>query len=323
MTREEIAGLRRSGDIYTELNKYREIYVKKNYASRFVDVSAIITNHGHAMEFVEHLQCNKRSMVIDFLMEINRSKLVEVETRSSRTMVLMDATGSMSGLLQKTKQQVLEMFKRAIAVLTDRKLSATFQVQFVVYRDYDCTSERLLQWSPWESDPESLAAFMAQCPAEGGGSEEEAVEVGLWHANQQAIALKDTLQPLTSVILIGDAPANPLSLISVSRKIRGEPYWRGTPYRDAVFYISEAEKLKNQSIPVNCFYVRRSAQPTFQEIASITEGECSLLDVNSADGAKLLVDMITKSILQDAAGGRHTELAMQLVDDYDKGYSRA
>ena len=323
MKMEKIDSLRKTKDIYESLNTHREDYVKRNYASRFVDVSAIVEKHRHSMDFVDRLRLNQRDEVVKFLTEMNRSTLVEVEARSSRTMVLMDATGSMSGLLVKTKQQVLEMFQRAVSILTEEKLVASFEVQFVVYRDYDCTFDRLLQCSEWENNPESLATFMARCPAEGGGSAEEAVEVGLWHANQQMIKLKDSLQPLSSVILIGDDAANPRELIDTSRAIRGESYWRGTEFRDIVFYRTEAEKLKSAGIPVDCFYVRTAAEKTFREIANITGGECAFLDVNSAQGATILVNMITKKILQDAAGGRHTDLAVKLIEAYDKGYSRA
>lgn len=48
------------------------------------------------------------------------------------------------------------MFERAARVLTDNDFEASvFQIQMVVYRDYD-QLEGVLQYSPWDSNPNNL-----------------------------------------------------------------------------------------------------------------------------------------------------------------------
>ncbi|CAF3372847.1 unnamed protein product [Rotaria socialis] len=99
-------------------------------------------------------------------------------TASSRTVLLMDATGSMSSLLSAAKETVCTMFERAASILSEKGLpNDAFQMQFVVYRDYDCKSEGILQSSSWETKP--IAAM-------GGGDYEDAIEVGLWYAVQES-----------------------------------------------------------------------------------------------------------------------------------------
>ena len=78
------------------------------------------------------------------------------------------------------------MFERASIILNDRDIpSDSFQVQFVVYRDYDCNADGLLQYSPWETKPDNLRKFIEKVKPEGGGDYPEAIEIGLWHANNE------------------------------------------------------------------------------------------------------------------------------------------
>ena len=72
-------------------------------------------------------------------------------------MILMDATGSMSSLLNKAKNSVVEMYERAGKILEDHKLEATLNMmQFVCYRNYSNKPSELLEYSPWESKPQNL-----------------------------------------------------------------------------------------------------------------------------------------------------------------------
>ena len=53
------------------------------------------------------------------------------------------------------------MFERAIAILKEHKIDPnSFQLQFSVYRDYDCMIEGVLENSPLETKPENLRSFM-------------------------------------------------------------------------------------------------------------------------------------------------------------------
>ncbi|CAF4350286.1 unnamed protein product, partial [Rotaria magnacalcarata] len=89
------------------------------------------------------------------------------------------------------------MFERTSEILKDHKMdSNSFQLQFAVYRNYNSLEDKLLQSSPWETKPNNLRAFMNTIGVEGGWVN-EAIEIGLWHANQE-----HEREPITQVILI-------------------------------------------------------------------------------------------------------------------------
>ncbi|CAF4705970.1 unnamed protein product [Rotaria sp. Silwood1] len=115
----------------------------------------------------------------------------------SRTVCLMDATGSMYYLLHKCKNTVDIMFERASEILKEQNIkSDSFQLQFVVYRNYNSREDKILQSSPWETKPDNLRAFMNTIEVEGGWNN-EAIEIGLWHANEE-----NERENITQVILI-------------------------------------------------------------------------------------------------------------------------
>ncbi|CAF3723607.1 unnamed protein product, partial [Rotaria sp. Silwood1] len=110
----------------------------------------------------------------------NQNQGANLVTASSRTVLLMDATGSMASLLSAAKETVCTMFERAAGILNNLALpSDAFQLQFVVYRDYDCREDGILQSSPWETKPSNLRNFMIPIAPMGGGDYEEAIEIGL------------------------------------------------------------------------------------------------------------------------------------------------
>ena len=135
------------------------------------------------------------------------------------------------------------MFERASIILNDRDIpSDSFQVQFVVYRDYDCNADGLLQYSPWETKPDNLRKFIEKVKPEGGGDYPEAIEIGLWHANNEFDKGR-----LSQVILIGDAPVKSKKQIIDNRnKYNGEKYWENTPFSEATYFETEICKLKKK-----------------------------------------------------------------------------
>ena len=120
----------------------------------------------------------------------------------------MDVTGSMRNLIDKCKSSVFKMFEQMSEILKEENIDPNLMlIQFAVYRNYDCTADRLLNYSGWFSDPFNLKTFMEGIKA-GGGISEEAAEVGLQHAYYEAT--KDPAEPLSQVFLIADAPPNPV-----------------------------------------------------------------------------------------------------------------
>ena len=230
----------------------------------------------------------------------------------------MDGTGSMGGLLQKAKSTVGTMFERACDVLKDNKMDTNcFQLQFAVYRDYDCKLEGLLETSPWETKPDNLRVFMEKISAKGGGDYEEAIEIGLWHANQE-----NEKDGISQVILIGDAPAKNESQIQEYRKsYGGEEYWKSSKFKEPTHYLYELQKLKNKSVPVHTFFIESGAESNFREIATKSGGRCERLDVNSSSGAQILTDLVTEEILRNI--GQSNGSSETLVNAYRSKFGKS
>ena len=210
------------------------------------------------------------------------------------------------------------MFERASLILKEHGIpSDSFQLQFAVYRDYDCYADNLLQYSPWETKPNSLRKFMEKIQPIAGYDYPEAVEIGLWHANQEY-----QKGGLSQVILIGDAPAKEMQQIITFRQTFGdEKYWQKTAFKEITYYKNEIQKLKNNNIPVHAFYLHNSAKTNFSEISRETGGRCEFLDINSANGSELLANVVTEEILRNVGQARGK--GDELVNAYKQKFSRA
>jgi predicted GTPase len=316
ITQEDIVKVKESGKIYPHLNKKRNIYFKEQYvnSSKYIEDSK--KEHDSSARFIDALNARDLKLVKEYL--ATKNKGASGSTRS-RTICLMDATGSMSHLLQKSKNTVGVMFERASAVLKEHGLPAdSFEMQFVVYRNYNSREDDILQASPWETKPEVLRSFMDKVSASGGcgDSINEAIEVGLFHANREA----ETGQ-VSQVILIGDAPANSQQEITQRRQsFFTEAYWKKSKFAEAAHFKTEVSKLADKGIPVHAFFVASSASTNFKEIANDTGGRCESLDINSASGADTLTNLVTEEVLRNVGGEAQGET---LVATYRSKFSKS
>lgn len=273
------------------------------------------SEHDNGQLFIEWLKNNKLAEIKRFLGERNIGANI---MNDSKTLCLMDATGSMGHLINQAKNTVAIMFDRAFTILKENGIPPnSFQMQFAVYRDYDC-KEDLFQYSPWENNAANLRKFMTNIVAKGGDDYEEAIEIGLSHANTE-----DDKFGVSQVILIGDAPAKSESVVASYRSnYGGENYWKTTPYKEMTFYRRELEKLKAKNIPVYSFYLHQGAKNNFMEISSFTGGRCEELDINSSDGADRLTNIVTERILASVgqARGIGDKLANEYKNRFVKGH---
>lgn len=221
----------------------------------------------------------------------------------------------MSTLLFAVTETVCTIFERAKNSLEEHGLSSdTFQMQFVVYRDYDCKEDRLLQSSCWEAKPNNLKKFMEHIVARGGSDYEAAIEVGLRHAMKES----EMSDSISQVILIGCAPAKDSTTIIGDRQANGgETYWRKTKYATPTHYLEELQKLKIKNIPVHALYLHHGAAENFKRIAYETSGRCEKLDINSPEGAELLIHFVTEEILRKTAGDQGDAVVELYRRQYD------
>ena len=100
----------------------------------------------------------------------------------------------------------------------------------------------ILQASPWEQKPAHLKIFMDGIRAcEGWG--EEAIEIGLQFANQEADSAAHQEIPISQVFVIGDVAPTPPEKVSARRRHFGEEYWASTRFNVATDAWKECEKL--------------------------------------------------------------------------------
>ncbi|CAF0999381.1 unnamed protein product [Adineta steineri] len=290
--------------LYDTLNRARSARYESKCGAKELGIAQCKAEHKASKEFMNALMTGDIDLIKTFLAKQNQGANIVAD--SSRTVLLMDATGSMSSLLSAAKETVCTMFERASIVLAEKGLpDDAFQMQFVIYRDYDCKEDGILQSSSWETKPSNLRNFMTKVTAMGGGDYEEAIEIGLWHAVQQS----EQPEELSQVILIGDAPAKDTLAINRDRNATGgDAYWSKTKYKTPTHYITELEKLKVKDIPVHAFYLHAGAEKNFRKIASETLGRCEPLNINSPQGAEKLTQFVTEEVLRISAGDEGDEV---------------
>lgn len=309
---DDIEIMKKKSELYTRLNIARCVFFQQQYSESLRYVDEIKTDHDDAMEFLDALFRDDMNIIRDFLFKRNKASIMS--SGSSRTIVLMDATGSMHSLLNKSKNTVEAMFERAYSILQEKNITSAFELQFVAYRNYDQHVEKLLQCSTWESEPINLRQFIASIAASGGTWMEEAVEIALWHVNHTAGNTH-----IDQAILIGDAPPNTRDLVSRGRNsYKGESYWQSTEhFKEPTFVDDQVTALVEKEIPVHAFHVHTAAATSFAKIAAATGGVSEALDINSSAGAERLTQLVTERILNNIGGA---SLIEAYREKYVKGY---
>ena len=319
---QDIKTMQSNGVFYDCLDEKRNQYFETQYASNSKHIHAMAKEHESSWSFVEALYKKDSTLIKNILMAKNKGANLQVQ--SSRTLCLMDATGSMAHLLQKAKNTVGTMFERATKILKDHGYpDGSFKLQFAVYRNYNVPADTILEYSSWESNSTNLYEFMTHITTKGGLGN-EAIEIGLWHANREA----NTQESISQVILIGDAPPNTEEEVTNRRATYcgGESYWKATQFSEPTTTAKQLENLQQKKIPVHTFFVARRASQSFEEIATSTQdrygntAHCEFLDVNSTNGSEMLTEKITKGILRTTATTE--EQANQFEKEYDKRFMK-
>ncbi|CAF1204521.1 unnamed protein product [Adineta steineri] len=298
--------------LYSTLNEERKKLYETNCAGKKCGINQCEPDHNRSEKFLDAIVKRDMNSIKKFLLEENLGR--NMYSNISRTVLLMDATGSMSNLLSATKDTVCTMFERASDILKEKNLpSDIFSMQFIVYRNYNSREDKILEVSPWETRGSQLRAFMDTIRSEGGWGE-EAIEIGLWHAVKES----KTKQSISQVILIGDAAANTQEEIVSKREHFGEKYWKNTRLSEKTFYSDELKKLKDKNIPIHTFYLTNSAKDNFEEIATETKGRCEYLDLRSSAGIIALTNYVTEEVLRKAAGSQGEEAVKLYREKYGK-----
>ena len=321
LSADDLSSFQQGNNGYEFLDKARRKAFNKMYQNAQEFVDSINDSHCESQTFLEHLYNKDVTEVKEFIEERNHSNTTGAAV--SYTLCLIDATGSMGNVIEKTKTTVASMFERVHQVLkAENVASADFQLQFAVYRNYGEGTGPLLEHSPWGSEPNDLRAFVSQISCRGGQGN-EAVEIGLFHANRVHRQLEDANgEQLNQVILIGDMPPNTPEEVTAKRA-PWTSYWPQSDYAEATHAAIELKKLKENDIPVHAFYVHPNAKAAFTQIAEYTNPDdpiCEMLDIESTRGAEALTAVVTKSVFDSFSGRLGKAAVTNLKEAYDKMY---
>ena len=176
----------------------------------------------HVKDLVSGVKLSKVPFVqedlIAHLLDLNKGISFETEFKVIKVLVLIDCTGSMSATLQKTKNAVEAMFQGAREELKKQKLSEDLVVMKVAgYRNYNSLEEGILSApSNWSSNSNEISEYINTHLVSKGGWGNEAIEIGLWYANQEIVNNQGL--PLSMIIIIGDALANTPENVTAKRQ---------------------------------------------------------------------------------------------------------
>ncbi|CAL6057006.1 Helicase-related_protein [Hexamita inflata] len=217
----DIETMKVRSQLYSTIDPKRQAYFEGKYPERTRNIKQIRQDHNQAKSFVTELFDNNLDFVKEFLISENMAH--SDQESKSKTLILMDATGSMSGLIDKTKNTIKTMFSNAYTVLQENNFKESFDVMFAAYRNYASGIDFVLQSSPWDTQPDNLKRFIDTIYSRDGEGN-EAIEVGLAHAVSQIE------NGLKQVILIGDMPPNTKEEVRLKRAKLGEAYWSTTRF---------------------------------------------------------------------------------------------
>ncbi|KAL4489791.1 hypothetical protein ABPG72_022431 [Tetrahymena utriculariae] len=301
---EVLEQMRKKDNFYEKLSEYRKLREDQEYDNRSRLIDLVKKDHDEGQKFISAMLNKEEIFIREFLANKNK----------------VDGTASMGPLLSKAKITVSEMFERSCLIIKKSEKSIPedcFQLQFAVYRDYD-QLDGVLQVSPWESKVDNLRLFLEKVQPKGGGDYEEAVEIGLQHANQE-----NKNQKLTAIILLADAPSKSMSQIkNYRKKYGGESYWKKTKYSEITDYKAEMKKLKTSNVPINCFYLNNGAKSNFEKIANFTGCKCESLNIECEEASDTLIKVVVEPILKNVGkqNGLGDDLYKEYLKLFDKSY---
>jgi len=211
-------------------------------------------------------------------------------SKISKTICLLDSTGSMFWLWNSVKNTIKSMISRLTTIAGEDN----FKIKFIAYRDY--VARTLTVKSEWSNNASYLKAFVIGVGLRDGGADGgEAVEIAL----QEVVEEHDSGELVTQAILIGDECPH---LEGKGNRIkRARLFFKG--HRLETDYKVESRRLAERGIPVHTFYIQdtcnnlHNLRTSFTEISTITSGRASKLL-----SSEHLTDIICTQILKDVGG---------------------
>ncbi|MBB4036260.1 Mg-chelatase subunit ChlD [Dysgonomonas hofstadii] len=189
---------------------------------------------------------------------ILQKKTIRPVTQKPKMQVvfLLDATGSMSGLISAAKDKIWSI----TSSLTQTDPAPDIEVGMIFYRDRG--DEFITKKIPLGSDLDNLYEQLMAIRADGGGDAPESVNQALYEGVND-MRWDDSENTYKTLFLVGDCPPH-------------------MDYRDDVKYPESCSEAKKKGIIVNTILMGNdpTADQIWKEIASKTNGEYIKTDMN-------------------------------------------
>jgi hypothetical protein len=266
--------------MYNRLDKMRNVKYQEVCAGRFAKLGEAMKYDEKAQRFIDNVIDGRFEEVVTYLGEIVSPKVAISASGAdgplapalpeSRTIILIDATGSMKQSMNCVRNSLQYLFEYMQAVCGE---NSVFKVQIVVYRNYADGPDAVVQASVPSTDPGELIAFIDRCGScyGGGVGGREAIEAGLQYINTHMQCFEPT-----QVIIIGDASYN--SNINVNngrqtyeQKTRNQRVWEKFPItefrseqRTLLSHVIETRPADNNRIKMHTFFVEKEHVKLFE-----------------------------------------------------------
>ncbi|CAF4036847.1 unnamed protein product [Rotaria magnacalcarata] len=227
-----------SKEIYDRFCRERNTLLTTLHGTKTNFVAHWEKRHDATLKFVSGLHDGDITLIKEFLLEENRGE--EYAPKSSRIIFLIEGTSSMIHLFHNFKNIIGKICDR-IKNLSgkDSKNEDPFQIQFVIYGNYNNGHDKILQRSPWETKGYNLRQFLKTINLEKG-SEYEAIEIGLNYVNKE-----HERQPIKQVVLIGNFIDNQFNRVlkkcNITQSLTSNNY--NTIRKNIIYNIIKEEKI--------------------------------------------------------------------------------
>lgn len=210
---------------------------------------------------------------------------------SGRFAIALDATGSMTNLIEMAKRSIQEILTRVM-----REAGRPVEIMLVAYRDYDVPNEIVVASAP-SKDHNRLISWLGGIEARGGGSNDgEAVERALEKIGEAG--------QFDAIMIAGDEPPNSREFLKTVN--------RG----DALVAEDMARRFCQSKTPIHTFVVGDDPRTVraFANLASITGGKSGRLD-----GSAEMIDMAVMAMLAALKGAEGVRAYMRDYHITSKG----
>lgn len=168
---------------------------------------------------MDYISVGNNDKVRSEVSDLNKvERPLAVTGKPIKTVLGIDATGSMSNVLAQLLKNIQSCVERTCLILNEKGIKSGFLIQLAVYRNYSSDRNQLFEWSPFSNNAKDLISFLKKVSSSGGWGN-EAIE----NLYNHVLAYETDVDQL---IVIGDAAGNTQQEITRKRASKGEAYWK-------------------------------------------------------------------------------------------------